>query len=57
MIGSWGATGQKFNGIIDEVQIWDKALSVAEIAESMGNLTTSVSPAGAITTTWGNIKY
>jgi hypothetical protein len=57
MIGSWGATGQKFNGVIDEVQVWDKALSVAEIAESMGNLTTSVSPAGAITTTWGNIKY
>lgn len=57
MVGSWGATGQKFNGVIDEVQVWDKALSANEIAESMGNLTTSVNSVGAITTTWGNVKY
>jgi len=56
MIGSWSTSGQKFNGLIDEVQIWDKALTVAEIAESMGNLTTSVSRAGKLATTWGEIK-
>jgi hypothetical protein len=61
MVGSWGATGQKFNGMIDEVQVWDKALSEAEIKDSMANLnalsTTSVGSAGKLTSTWGNIKY
>ncbi|MEK7395992.1 MAG: LamG domain-containing protein [Candidatus Poribacteria bacterium] len=59
MIGSWGTTGQKFNGVIDEVQIWDRALSAAEIKDSMGDLkkSASVNPAVALTTTWGNIKY
>jgi hypothetical protein len=56
MIGSWGTSGQKFNGLIDEVQIWDKALTAAEITESMGNMTTSVSRADKLATTWGEIK-
>ena len=40
-------------------QIWDKALSAAEIKESMGDLKkgASVNPAVALATTWGNIKY
>jgi len=59
MIGSWSTSGQKFNGVIDEVQIWDRALSAAEIKESMGDLKkgASVNPAVALATTWGNIKY
>jgi hypothetical protein len=57
MIGSWGATGQKFNGLIDEVQVWDKALTEREIKESMGDLTaTAVDVSGKLATTWGNLK-
>jgi len=57
MIGSWGATGQKFNGLIGEVQVWDKALTEKEIKESMGDLTaTAVDASGKLATTWGNLK-
>ena len=57
-IGSWGATGQKFNGMIDEVQIWDKALTEAEIKQSMGDMLkgASVNPAVKLASTWGNVK-
>lgn len=57
MIGSWGATGQKFNGIIDEVQVWDRALSEKEIKESMKDITiTAVDASGKLATTWGILK-
>lgn len=57
MIGSWGTSGQKFNGLIDEVQIWDRALSENEIQESMEDLTAfAVDTSGKLTTTWGNLK-
>jgi len=55
MIGSWGATGQKFNGVIDEVQVWDRALSETEIRESMEGFV-AVDVLGKLTTTWGSIK-
>lgn len=57
MIGSWGTSGQKFNGLIDEVQVWDRALSENEIQESMEDLTSfAVDASGKLTTTWGNLK-
>ena len=56
MIGSWGGTGQKFNGTIDEVQVWNRALSEAEIGESMVKIATAVDVSGKLTTTWGNVK-
>ncbi len=56
MIGSWGATGQKFNGIIDEVMVWDRALTEAEIEQSMGDLAAAVDPSGKLTTTWARVK-
>jgi len=58
MVGSWGGTGQKFNGIIDEVQVWDRALSEKEIGESMDYLIEgkAVDASGKLTTTWGSIK-
>jgi hypothetical protein len=57
MIGSWGATGQKFNGIIDEVQIWDRALSERDIKDSMKDITiTAVDTSGKLATTWGSLK-
>jgi len=58
MVGSWGATGQKFNGSIDEVQVWNRAITEAEIIQSMGDLTkgAAVGYIGKIATTWGSIK-
>ena len=57
MIGSWGATGQKFNGIIDEVAVWDRALSEDDIQRSMEDLTAlAVDPADKLATTWASVK-
>ena len=58
MIGSWGAAGQKFNGLIDEVQIWDRALSAKDINASMDELATaSVEPIDKLATSWGKLKH
>jgi len=57
MIGSWGATGQKFNGVIDEVQVWDRALTEKEILQSMEDIKVfAVDASGKLTTTWGSLK-
>ena len=56
MIGSWGATGQKFNGAIDEVAVWDRALTEDEIEQSMGDLAAAVDPSGKLATTWARVK-
>lgn len=59
MIGSWGGTGQKFNGTIDEVQVWNRALTEDEIKQSMQNLMkigSAVDIAGKLANTWGNLK-
>lgn len=44
-----------FNGIIDEVTIFDVVLPAAEIAK-IATGTTAVSPSGKLTTVWGLIK-
>ena len=58
-IGGSFAGLRNFQGIIDEVRIWNRALPVKEISDNMklgfGQLL-SVSPAGQLTTTWGQIK-
>jgi hypothetical protein len=57
MIGSWGSTGQKFNGLIDEVQVWDRALSEKDIKASMEDITIfAVDTSGKLATTWGSLK-
>ncbi len=57
IVGSWGNTGQKFNGIIDEVMVWDRALSEDDIEQSMEDLTAfAVDPADKLATTWGSVK-
>jgi hypothetical protein len=57
MIGSWSTSGQKFNGVIDEVQVWDRALTEKEILQSMGDITAiAVSASGKLTATWGSLK-
>ena len=58
-IGGTFAGLRNFQGIIDEVRIWNRVLPVKEISDNMklgfGQLL-SVSPAGQLTTTWGQIK-
>ena len=58
-IGGSFAGFRNFQGIIDEVRIWNRALPVVEIKDNMklgfGPLL-GVSPEGMLTTTWGQIK-
>ena len=44
-----------FAGIIDEVRLWNRALSAADIADLQG-LLTDVEARGKLATTWGNLK-
>ena len=44
-----------FAGAIDEVRLWNRALSDDEIVSAQGSLT-PVDPLAKLTTTWGNIK-
>ena len=44
-----------FAGLIDEVRLWNRALSEDEILSAQG-LLTPVDPLAKLTTTWGNIK-
>ena len=44
------------DGSIDEVAIWNRALSEAEIRTAMRRPLLSVSPKGKVATTWGSIK-
>ena len=58
-IGGTFAGLRNFQGIIDEVRVWNRALPVKEISDNMklgfGPLL-GVSPDGMLTTTWGQIK-
>ena len=53
-IGGHAAGGDCFEGIIDEVAIYNVALSLEDIKSSM--TPSAVSPAGKISTTWASIK-
>ena len=53
-----GAENRPFDGIIDDVAIWNRPLSQEEIAEMMNNsIPYSVEPVAKLSTTWGMIKY
>ena len=58
-IGGSFAGLRNFHGIIDEVRVWNRVLSINEIQDNMklgfGPLL-SVSPDGMLTTTWGQLK-
>ena len=45
-----------FGGVIDEVKVYDAALSQAEIVEAMEVVIAAVRPADKLTATWGSIK-
>jgi hypothetical protein len=56
-IGSPGAAQRYFNGMIDDVTVWDQALDQDDVQDLMtGGPTTPVKPGGKLTTTWGALK-
>ena len=57
-IGNWDGQNRTFDGIIDDVAIWNRALTQGEIAEVMTNgVPAAVEPGGKLTTIWGAIKH
>lgn len=56
-IGTWG--GEAWPGVVDEVRLWNRVLSDAEMEESM-NLGSDelldVNPKDKLATAWGSIK-
>lgn len=58
-IGSMYATDRWYGGLLDDVQIWSKALTASEIKASMdGSLlvTTAVNKGNKLATEWGSLK-
>jgi len=57
-IGSMYTQGRWFNGLIDEVCIWSRALSVDEVKKSMAGtlINAAVDAQGKLATTWAEIK-
>ena len=57
-IGTWG--GEAWTGSVDEVRLWNRALSADEIKATMNqdaeSFLTPVEPQGKLATTWANIK-
>ncbi len=56
-IGTWSS--EALPGFVDEVRLWNRALSDAEMAESMnavGDNLLDVSPNDKLATSWGLIK-
>jgi hypothetical protein len=54
---TWEGT-REFLGMIDEVRIWNRALSQDEVKDEMdmGNKAAAVEPQRKLTTTWGSIR-
>ena len=54
------ATGEPFGGLVDEVALFNRVLSAAEVMDAMSNGVptgaTAVDVAGKLTTTWATIK-
>lgn len=55
-IGGRDAGGDSLDGIIDEVAVYNKALSKEEIGRDMKGITTAVRPVGRLATSWARIK-
>jgi hypothetical protein len=58
LVGKTPEGSREFQGIIDEVRIWNKALNVDEIVKQMdkGGKTVPVQPNGRLVATWAQIK-
>jgi hypothetical protein len=58
LVGKTAEGSREFQGIIDEVRIWNKALTIDEIVKQMdkGGKTAPVQPNGRLVSTWAQIK-
>jgi hypothetical protein len=56
VIGGTQESRDWFDGMIDEVKLYNRGLTEDEVKESMKGSDTLVAPAGSIAVTWGNIK-
>ena len=58
LVGKTHESQREFLGLIDEVRIWNRALSEDEIRDEMemGHFLTAVDPREKLTTTWGTLK-
>ena len=54
-VGSRGGTARWVLGSLDEIKVYNRALSAAEIKKDMEN-PTAVSPAGKLTTSWADVR-
>ena len=55
-IGGRDSGGASIDGIIDEVAVYNRALSQEEIGRDMEGIATAVGPVGRLATTWARIK-
>lgn len=55
IVGSWDGN-QRYSGLIDEVMVWDRALTEAEIKQTMNGLAAAVDATGKLATTWARVK-
>ena len=55
-IGCNGTKGDKFGGVMDEVAIWNKALTDVQIKMVMDGFNATVQPKDALSISWGLLK-
>lgn len=56
LIGKTHEGNREFLGLIDEVRIWNRALSMEEVRVEMETAATPVEPLGKLSTTWATLK-
>ena len=57
LVGKTHEGNREFLGLIDEVRIWNRALSEDEILAEMETSLTPVEPLGKLSTTWSALKF
>ena len=55
-VGKTPENNREFLGLIDEVRIWNRALSMEEVRAEMNTAATPVEPLGKLSTTWATLK-
>ena len=56
LIGNTHENNREFLGLIDEVRIWNRVLSMDEVRVEMDTASTPVEPLGKLSTTWATLK-
>lgn len=56
VVGERANGGRYYHGMLDEVAIFNRALTEDEVAEAMGGLARDVRAEGKLTTAWGSLK-